>query len=157
MQWVARINQALEEERFRLYVQPIVPLGDDDTVLPHYEILVRMEEQDGELIPPAAFLPAAERYNLITKIDRWVVEKTFDTFRAYPSIVSQFNHCSINLSGQSLTEPEFLDFIITQLQEKDLDAEKICFEITETAAIANLSAASRFISILKGLGPGCYL
>ena len=116
------------------------------------EFLVRMEKQDGEIIPPGAFLPAAEYYNLITKIDRWVIEKAFDTLRAYPSIVSQFNHCSINISGQSLTEPEFLDFIITQLQEKNIDAEKICFEITETAAIANLNAASRFISTLKGLG-----
>ncbi len=152
MQWVARINQALEEDRFRLYTQPIVPLGDDDTILPHFEFLVRIEEKDGEIILPGAFLPAAERYNLMTKIDRWVVEKAFDTFMAYPSIVSQFDHCSINISGQSLTEPEFLDFIITQLQEKNIDAERICFEITETAAIENLNAASRFISTLKRLG-----
>ena len=150
MQWVTRIHKALEEDKFYLYAQPIVPLDSRTDI--HYEILIRMKGEKGELIPPGAFLPAAERYNLIAQLDRWVIKNTFALLMENPRFLEQINFISINLSGQSLTENNVLDFIIMQLDESGIDGTKICFEITETAAISNLSTATKFISTLKGLG-----
>jgi len=150
MQWVEQIHRALEQHRFCLYAQTIVPLGTSDDK--HYELLVRMVDEIGKVIPPGAFLPAAERYNLIEKLDAWVIEKAFALLAAHPVFLKQVSFISINLSGQSLTRPDILDFIITQLDVFGIEAEKICFEITETAAIANLSTAIKFIATLRGLG-----
>ena len=150
MQWVTRINQALEDDRFCLYAQTIEPLdGSTDT---HYELLIRMVDEKGGIIPPGAFLPAAERYNLISKIDHWVIGNAFGLLVDNAAFLKQIDFCSINLSGQSLTDPEILKFIIAQLDESGIQGKKICFEITETAAILNLSKAMKFISILKELG-----
>ncbi len=150
MQWVSRINQALEEDRFCLYAQSIEPLGFSSDH--HYEILLRMLDETGKIIPPGAFLPAAERYNLISKIDYWVIENTFTVLGNNRVFLEQINFCSINLSGQSLTNPEILDSIIDHLDKSGTNAEKICFEITETSVISNLSMAMTFISTLKELG-----
>jgi EAL domain-containing protein (putative c-di-GMP-specific phosphodiesterase class I) len=150
MQWVARLNQALEEDRFCLYAQSIEPL--DSRTDKHYELLIRMVDEKGEIIPPGAFLPAAERYNLISKLDHWVIKNAFGLLADNPAFLKQINFCSINLSGQSLTAPEILEFIISQMHESGIQGEKICFEITETAAISNLSRAVEFISTLKELG-----
>jgi len=150
MQWVERLHKALEEDRFCLYAQTIVPLdGGTDK---DYELLLRMVDAKGEIIPPGAFLPAAERYDLISKIDRWVIVNAFGLLADNPAFLRQINFCSINLSGQSLTDDSFLNFIITQLDDSGIGGEKICFEITETAAISNLSKATKFISTLKELG-----
>jgi len=97
-------------------------------------------------------LPAAERYDLISKIDRWVIKNALGLLADNPAFLKQINFCSINLSGQSLTDPEILKFIITQLDEAGIGGEKICFEVTETAAISNLSGAIKFISTLRGVG-----
>jgi diguanylate cyclase (GGDEF)-like protein len=140
MQWVERVNQALEEDKFCLYAQPIMPLDGG-----------RMINENGEIVPPGAFLPAAERYNLISKIDHWVIEHAFVLLAENPAFLKQINFCSINLSGQSITENDFLGYIMTQLKDSGIQGEKICFEITETAAISNLSTAMNFISTLKGL------
>jgi diguanylate cyclase (GGDEF)-like protein/PAS domain S-box-containing protein len=150
MQWVTRLNQALEDDRFCLYAQAIVPL--DSSTDKHYELLLRMVDEKGKIIPPGAFLPAAEGYNLISKIDRWVIENAFGLLKDNPAFLKQINFCSINLSGQSITEKDFLGFVITQLEDSGIGGEKICFEITETAAISNLSKAMKFISTLKDLG-----
>jgi len=150
MQWVARINQALEEDRFCLYAQTIVPLnGSTDK---HYELLIRMVGAKGEIIPPDAFLPAAERYNLMSKIDRWVIKRAFSLLANNPALQKEITFYSINLSGQSLTDPAMLEFIITQLKESGINGNNICFEITETAAISNLYTADRFIMALKQYG-----
>ena len=150
MQWVARINKALEENRFCLYAQPIVPLdGSGDK---HYELLLRMVDDDGSIIPPGSFLPAAERYNLIEKLDVWVIKNAFSMLASHPGFTEQIQFLSINLSGPSLTNHSFLEFIMTQLREFNIDASKICFEVTETVAISNLNAAISFISILKEIG-----
>ncbi len=150
MQWVTRIYQALEEDRFCLYAQTIVSLaGTQDR---HYELLLRMKNDDGKLIPPGAFLPAAERYNLVSELDAWVITSTFSSLAAHPEFLGQIHFVSINLSGQSLTKHEFLDFIISELDKSAIEASKICFEITETAAILNLSTAMKFISTLSGIG-----
>ncbi|MEH6616499.1 MAG: EAL domain-containing protein [Porticoccus sp.] len=150
MQWVPRINQALENDQFCLYVQDIVSLDDSDGW--HCELLIRMFDESGNMIQPSEFLPSAERYDLISKIDRWVIENAFRALASHPEFLHQINFCSINLSGQSITEDHILDFIISQLHDTGIEAEKICFEVTETAAISNLSVAINFISTLKDLG-----
>jgi EAL domain-containing protein (putative c-di-GMP-specific phosphodiesterase class I) len=150
IKWVGRINQALDEDRFCLYAQPIVSLDGSDHR--HYELLIRMLDEQGKVIPPGAFLPAAERYNLIERLDAWVIGKAFTLLAAHSVFLKQVSFISINLSGQSLTKPEVLDFIIAQLDSFGIEPNKICFEITETAAISNLSTAINFMSALKGLG-----
>jgi len=150
MQWVTRLTQALEEDRFCLYAQAIVPL--DSSMDKHYELLIRMIDEKDNVISPGDFLPAAERYNLISKIDRWVIKNAFTLLKNNPEFIKQINFCSINLSGQSITEKDFLDFIVTQLDKSGIEGKYICFEITETAAISNLNKATEFISVLKGLG-----
>lgn len=150
MQWVARINQALEEDRFCLYAQPIVPL--DNSARINYEILLRMVNEEGEIIPPGAFLPAAERYDLIGDLDRWVIENALALLADNPSFIDKIHFVSINLSGQSLMSANFLDFVMAQLKQTAIEAGKICFEVTETLAISNLYAATTFISTLKEKG-----
>lgn len=150
MQWVTRINQALEEDRFCLYAQTIMPLKSSTDR--HYELLLRMKDETGKIIPPGFFLPAAERYNLIAELDMWVIKNAFSILAANPAFLKQIQFISINLSGQSLTTPEILKLIVTQLKETGIPGNNICFEITETAAISNLSTASKFISTLKALG-----
>lgn len=150
MKWVARIYLALAEERFCLYAQAIEALNNNAGK--HYEILLRLKDEKGEIIPPGAFLPAAERYNIITQLDRWVIKQCCQLLLSHPVFLEQINFISINLSGQSLTDESFLDFVIARLKQPGIDCHKICFEITETAAIANLTRAIKFISSLKSLG-----
>ena len=150
MQWIARINNALEENRFTLYAQNIVPINK--STVKKYELLLRMIDENGDIISPNAFIRAAERYDLIHKLDTWVVENAFVTLAAHPAFVEQIEFVSINLSGQSITNASFLSWVITQIKEIGIDANKICFEITETAAISNLRAASKFIASLRELG-----
>ncbi len=150
MQWVNRINQALEQDRFCLYAQAIVSL--DNNSGEHYELLVRMLGEDGNTIPPGAFLPAAERYTLMSKIDRWVINKSFDFLESQPQLLERIESVAINLSGQSLAESDFQNFVISKLRSSPIPPGKICFEITETAAIASLSVATVFISKMKVMG-----
>ncbi len=150
--WVAEINRALEESRFLLYFQSIVPLSNHGDRSEGHELLIRMQDEDGRIIAPGAFLPAAERYNLATKVDRWVVSTAFEWFSRHREYLDRILLCSINLSGSSLGDDEFLKFVIEQFEEMKLPPEKICFEVTETAAIANLTNATHFINELKRRG-----
>ena len=152
MQWVSEINSALEDNRLRLALQPIVPLAEGSNNGRHYELLLRLENESGKIIYPGAFLPAAERYNLMTRLDRWVISTAFDWLSNNPQEQESLGECSINLSGHSFGEPEFLDFMLEKFQSEHIDAEKFCFEITETAVIANLVDAIQFISALKEIG-----
>lgn len=152
MQWVARIQHALEEDRFHLAVQSIVPVDPSRREGAHYELLLRMEDDDGRPIQPDVFLPAAERYSLIGRLDRWVVQAAFNWLASGAHRLSELHLCCINLSGQSIDDPAFLDYVVCQLDETGVPAAKICFEITETAAIAQLSGAMRFMSALRGRG-----
>ena len=150
MQWVTRINQALKENRFTLYAQKIVSLGND--IEKHYEILIRMVDTDGKIIPPGAYLPAAERYDLIDKLDSWVINNVFALMISHREFVEQINFISINLSGQSVTNLNFLNTVIDKIKNSKIDPGKICFEITETAAISNLNVATTFMTELGKLG-----
>ena len=181
-QWVVQINQALEENRFRLYSQPIVQLNSPTTTGTHCEILLRLQLATGQLVSPMAFIPAAERYNLMHAIDRWVIRTLFSnlskTFTAHLlvqnpggdsdkivslpacSILSNSQSSSgqysslyaINLSGDSINEEKFIEFIQEQFSIHQIPPEIICFEITETVAISNLSKAASLIWKLKELG-----
>ncbi len=150
MQWVARINQALEQNRFCLHAQAIVSLAGSTER--HYELLLRMLDEKGEIIPPGAFLPAAERYNLIEQLDAWVIKNALTLLAAHPDFVKQVHFITINLSGPSLASSAFLASIISQLEVYGIEPGKICFEVTETVAISNLSAAITFITTLRKIG-----
>lgn len=153
MNWVHRITQAFEDERLTLYAQPIMSLADGQRNITHYEVLMRMLGSDGELILPMAFIPAAERYNLMPTLDRWVLRTTLGMLREAQGPRDNIPIiCAINLSGQSLGDDHFLDFVVTQIHEYDVPPQNICFEITETSAISNLTRAMRFIDVLTGMG-----
>lgn len=150
MLWVTRINQALENNQFCLYAQEIRPLEGSEKS--RYEFLIRLKDENGNIVAPNSFLPAAERYDLISKIDHWVIDTSFELLKNSPSFIKNVGYCSINLSGQSLADENFQSSIIKQLRHSNFQLDKICFEITETAAISNLSMALKFISELKQLG-----
>jgi diguanylate cyclase (GGDEF)-like protein/PAS domain S-box-containing protein len=153
MQWAVRIPRALEDQRFQLYIQKILPIqAENQHKAHHYELLLRMEDEMGKLVMPGAFLPAAERYNLSDRLDRWVISRIFHWFQNHPEQLEQLNLCAINLSGLSLSNETFLPFVIEEMEKFGITPRKICFEITETVAIANLSSAIGFISSLRELG-----
>lgn len=156
MQWVSRLRQALEEGRLRLTFQLIAPLRPD-TRATHYELFVSVVDEDGSTIFPAQFIPAAERYGLMPTLDRWVVRTAFERLSAQarrPGARRQAGEvvCAINISGTSINDERFLDYVREQLKIYRVPPESICFEITETAAVANLKAASILMRELKALG-----
>lgn len=152
MRWVAKINKALDENHFLLYFQRIVPIDSDSPAWDHFEILIRMQDEDGRIIPPGAFIPAAERYNLMLQIDRWVICEAFHWFSRHPEILEKLTLCTINLSGHTLSDKAFVQFINNSFQRHSIPRNKICFEITETAAISNLNNAMTLINQLKANG-----
>ena len=152
MQWVTRINQALEENRFRLYYQPIVPLTQTQLNGEHYEVLLRLIDERGNLVSPMAFIPAAERYNLMQAIDRWVISTLFSTQGQHYREAGCDCLYAINLSGASINDEQFVEFLHEQLELYQIPPALICFEITETVAIANLGKAAQFIQALRDLG-----
>ena len=151
MQWAARINAALEEGRFELYRMTIMPLQKVEEGA-HYELLLRMRDENGRIVSPEHFIAAAERYGITPNIDRWVIENAFRWLVSEADEREKLDVCAINLSGQSLGDDKFLPFVIDQFQKSGLDASKICFEVTETSAVASFSQANRFIQSLKELG-----
>lgn len=154
MQWVSRLTRAYEENRLELYYQPIVPIGANRDARGHYELLLRIRDEDGELVQPAEFIPAAERYNLMPTIDRWVVSQALNTLAHYQTDGDPHSGytLAINLSGTSLNDDRFLEFLINELQSHDLSPGAVCFEITETAAISNLPNVVRFMREFRARG-----
>ncbi len=153
MQWVTRINQALEEKMFCLFYQDIVPVNNHDVSNGRrFELLVRIKTHDGAYILPGAFLPAAERYNLSQHVDQWVLQMTLNWLESDRNMCDKIDSCSINISGQSLSNENFLENYIDIINNSKVPADKLCFEITETAAIANLTNAKLFINELKQKG-----
>ncbi|MGC1507806.1 EAL domain-containing protein, partial [Ketobacter sp.] len=138
-----------DENAFVLYKQPIVGLKSDAV---HYEFLVRMLDE-GELVAPGLFIPAAERFNLMTSIDRWVVDSAFSFVRRCIDKKANFKGVYfINLSGSSLNDETFFESVRECKRRYDIPANQICFEITETTAISNIEATSAFISDIRELG-----
>lgn len=155
MAWIQRLHRALEENRFCLYAQEIAPLGDDDHPVRHIEILLRLRDESGNIVVPDRFIPAAERFGLMTTLDRWVVRSVFrliaecrgDEHCAEPRVL-----CAINLSGATIGDTAFLGYLKEQFSLHAVAPQTICFEITETTAIADLGSAIVFINELKALG-----
>ncbi len=152
MQWVNKVQEALREERFCLYAQPIKMVGDDEHEYLHYEVLTRMIDENGKLAPPGLFIPAAENYNLADKLDRLIINKTLSWLKGHPDHLTKLDLCSINLSGQSIGDKDFVKYLVEALTDSGIPLNKICFEVTETVAIANFSHASYLLKELKKLG-----
>ncbi len=154
MKWVSRITSAVEEDRLELFYQPIVGIGKDSgSARGHYELLLRMRDENGDIVGPDQFIPAAERYNLMSTLDRWVIHQALTLLAdRNPEATEAHFTLAINLSGTSLSEDRFLEFVIDELAKQKLPQGAICFEITETAAISNLSRVIHFMQALKKLG-----
>ncbi|MAB97781.1 MAG: PAS domain S-box protein [Pseudomonadaceae bacterium] len=153
MAWAQRIHQALKEHRFELYAQEIMPAQKDLDNGIHIELLLRLRDEDNQLVAPGHFMPAAERYGLMPMLDHWVVENALGIIiERKDAGLEPIQTCAINLSGSTIGDPEFLAFLRQQLKRPGIDPRQICFEITETSAIANLTDAMHFIKELQVLG-----
>ncbi|MDJ0750635.1 MAG: EAL domain-containing protein [Woeseiaceae bacterium] len=153
MKWVSRITNAVEDDRLELFYQPIIGIGDEQgSRRGHYELLLRMRDEDGQLVSPDQFIPAAERYSLMSTLDRWVIHEALSQHADRSEEGEARYTLAINLSGTSLSEDRFLDFVIDELEKQELPNGAICFEITETAAISNLARVVHFMQTLKKLG-----
>ena len=161
MNWISRITHAFEENRFRLYYQNILPISTNIPCIEHREVLLRMIDENGSVLAPGELVHAAEKYNLMPTIDRWVIRTLFtknsgrwrkmQKKNAEGKTNSNF-FCSVNLSGASLNDDYFLDFLRDQIAEHEIPPNAICFEITETMAINNLHKVSNFLQELKPIG-----
>jgi diguanylate cyclase (GGDEF)-like protein/PAS domain S-box-containing protein len=152
MHWVSKLARACDESRFELFYQPIVPIGATVHEREHFELMLRLRDESGTLVTPAEFIPAAERYNVMPAIDRWVVRRALDRLvHRIGAGVKPFT-IAVNLSGTSLNDERFLEYLIAELSNSDLAAGAMCFEITETAAIANLGNVVYFMRELKSRG-----
>ena len=153
MEGVWSLKKAFKENRFELFAQPIHPLGRGKFELPfhHYELLIRMVGEDGKFVSPDEFIPVAEYFSMMPELDRWVVHEAFSHIAKAVSgdLMPVF---AINLSGQSLDEASFLDFVLEEIEEAKVDPRMLCFEITEAVAVNDLTLATRFISTLRDLG-----
>jgi EAL domain-containing protein (putative c-di-GMP-specific phosphodiesterase class I) len=147
----ARIRESLECGRFRLWAQPIIPIHKDKFDW-GVEILVRMQDENGTLVSPGLFIPAAERYNLMGHVDSWVISALCRHWTEQPEIFERLDRVAINLSGQSIGNDEFLEFVMTEIENHGVPWHKLCFEVTETAAVSNIDMACHFINTLKACG-----
>jgi diguanylate cyclase (GGDEF)-like protein len=150
--WMQKVREAVESSRFQLLVQDIVPIDTREQHERHGELLVRMLDEHGGLVAPHTFLSAAERYNLMPAVDRWVIQHTFDALGNGADALATLDVCAINLSGQSLSDPDLLGFVVELLGSARFPARRLCFEITETAVVENFDAARAFIAALKQRG-----
>lgn len=152
MEWVSRLREALAEDRFCLFyqiLQPMQPAADAEGV--HFELLLRLHDE-GQWVQPGAFIPAAERFGLMPLIDRWVVQRAITEFNRLLPDGSPVALCAINLSGHTVDDEAFADFVIALLHQHQVPPHKLCFEITETAAISNMARVVRFIEKLRAVG-----
>lgn len=152
IQWLQRLQRALKENGFELHVQPIIAVGGRSPNGPAVEVLLRLREESGGYVLPSQFLGAAERYQLMSHIDRWVVQAALTAMAGGALHVPDKRTCNINLSGQTLADEGFLEFVVDVLDHTAVDPARICFEIRESAVVHNLDYARRFIAVLHGLG-----
>lgn len=153
MEWMMTLKKALQDNRFEMYAQPIHPLEAEAFKEPyhHYELLIRMYDEGGNQIPPDEFISAAEYYSMMPSIDRWVINNVLSQLSEIPE-QSPLPVFAINLSGQSLNDARFLEYVIETVKSSGVDPQMLCFEITEQVAVDDLSLVTNFISTLKGLG-----
>jgi len=151
--WAPNLTTALEQDLFCLYAQPILSCDDSDRGS-RYEILIRLRD-NGKIVRPGAFMPAAERYNLSPRLDRWVFDHVLQWFAEHPEALAQTELCSLNLSALSLCDKAFRAHLLEQIKDTGFPPQKLCFEVTETAAIANLPQAMEFMNALRQAG--CHL
>jgi diguanylate cyclase (GGDEF)-like protein/PAS domain S-box-containing protein len=158
MQWVGRIARAVEDGRLELFAQQIFPTSPErgdvaaaDSGTPFYELMVRLRDEDGTLVPPGEFIPAAERYNVMVMVDRWVVNRAIELLENCLRTTARLPLLAVNLSGTSINDEDFLDFVMTRLGSEQV-ARALCFEITETAAVASLAKATFVMRELKARG-----
>jgi len=152
IQWLQRLQAALKEDQFELFVQPIISVGGRVDVGPALEILLRLRDESGGLISPGQFIQAAERYHLMFHIDRWVVQNTLAALASGSIRLPEGRSCGVNLSGQTLSDEHFLEFVVDALDHTGVAPSKLCFEVPESAVIGNLDHAHRFINVLHGMG-----
>jgi diguanylate cyclase (GGDEF)-like protein/PAS domain S-box-containing protein len=152
IQWLQRLQTALNENQFELYVQPIIALGNHVGRGPAAELLLRMRDESGRTIAPSQFLGAAERYQLMSHLDRWVVRSALTMIANGMPHLPQGRVCCINLSGQTLGDEDFLEFVVDLLDHTGVAPEKICFEVSEAAVLKNIDHARRFINVVHGIG-----
>lgn len=152
MQWASRLTRALEKDQFTLYFQPIIPCANKSRHYTYLEILLRLIDDDGTVIAPGAFLYAAEKYNMVSSIDRWVIEHSMAWLAETEKSDGRPITISINISGQTIGSPDMLKFIIDKMEETGAPAGQIIFEVTETAAIENITSATSFMLTLRGCG-----
>ena len=150
MEWLARIRQALEENRFFLDAQRIESLELNPDM--RYEVLIRLRDENGATVPPGAFLPAAERFGMAHLLDRWVIEEVCKVLSSHSDHLEHLDACHINISGKSFDHEDFSEYVTELLSQYDIPAEKICFEITETAAISRMTEVRRFMAVLRHEG-----
>ncbi len=152
IQWLQKLQGALKESRFQLYHQPIVAADADEVGGPAMEVLVRLQDEAGHEVPPSEFVRAAERYRLMSLVDRWVVQTTLAALGRGAIAVSAKRSVAINISGQTLGDMQFLEFVVECLDSTGVTPSQVCFEITESAVVANLEHARRFVGVLHGMG-----
>ena len=150
--WLQRLQKALKEDHFELFLQPIVSAAGRVDTGPACEVLLRMRNEDGGSATPGDFMEAAERYHLMPNVDRWVLQTTFGAIGSGVLTLPDNRSCTINLSGQTLGDPQFLDFVVQCLDYSGVTPGQICFEVRESAVIGNLTHAARFIAVLHGMG-----
>jgi len=152
IQWLQRLQSALRDGRFELFVQPIVASRENGVIGPGLEVLLRLRDESGEPASPADFMHTAERYRLMSLVDRWVVQTALAALSSGAIRLAEGRSLSINLSGQTLGDPSFLEFVVETLDHTGVPPSQVCFEVTENSVIANLDTAKRFIGVLHGMG-----
>jgi diguanylate cyclase (GGDEF)-like protein/PAS domain S-box-containing protein len=152
IQWLGLLQSALKEDRFEIYSQPIIAVSGGMQGGPSVEVLLRMHDDEGQIVMPKHFIKAAERYQLMPKVDRWMVQATLAALGQGAIRLPEGRSCSINLSGQTLGEATFLEFVVDCLDHSQVDPGRVCFEIAENAVMSDLEHARRFVSVLHGMG-----
>ncbi len=152
IQWLQRLQAALRDNRFELHVQPILAAADATVSGPAYEVFVRLADETGKLVLPQEFLRAAERYRLMSLVDRWVLQAALSALAGGVIRLPEGRSLAINISGQTLGDGAFLEFVVDCFDRSGVDPAQVCFEVTETSVIGNLDHARRFIGVLHGVG-----
>jgi diguanylate cyclase (GGDEF)-like protein/PAS domain S-box-containing protein len=154
MEWASRLHAALEQDRFCLFAQPVHAVRGASAQPAYTELLLRLTDEEGTVVPPMSFIPAAERYHLMPAVDRWVVATALARIAEYVAAgqLARLGTCAINVSGASLSDDDFLDFVQAQFVQHRVPHSAVCFEVTETSAVTSLAKAVAFMSALRGCG-----